>query len=101
MKNLILLFFFLYSISISAENTPKVLIITAHPDDETGCAAAVYKITHSLKGKVDLALITNGEAGFKYSTLAEDIYGAELTDEAIGRKLLPTIRKKKSWQVVQ
>lgn len=73
---------------------PKVLIVTAHPDDETGCAATVYAITHHLKGKVDLALITNGEGGYKYSTLAEDIYGLELTEEKIGREYLPSIRKR-------
>jgi len=71
-----------------------VLIVTAHPDDESTFAATVYKITHDLKGTVDVALITNGEAGFKYSTLAEAYYGLELTDEAVGRKHLPTIRKK-------
>ncbi len=72
---------------------PKVLIINAHPDDESGCAATVYKITHDLHGVVDLCLITNGEGGFKYSTLAEDWYGLELTDEAVGRQHLPRIRK--------
>ena len=94
---LLLSYFFAVIISLNALTAgepPKVLIITAHPDDETGFAATVYKVTHELKGKVDLALVTNGEAGFKYSTLAEDIYGAELTDEAVGRELLPTIRKK-------
>lgn len=73
---------------------PSVLIVTAHPDDEMSFAATVYKITHDLKGRVDLAVITNGEAGFKYSTLAEAYYGAELTDERVGRSLLPTIRKR-------
>src|SRR6185436_3727759 len=65
----------------------------AHPDDETACAATVYKITHELKGFVDIAIITNGEAGFKYSTLAEAFYHLELTDEKIGRENLPRIRK--------
>lgn len=73
---------------------PKVLIITAHPDDETGCAATVYRITHELKGVVELCVITNGEAGYKYSTLAEPIYNLQLTNEAVGRKHLPAIRKK-------
>lgn len=76
-----------------ADTTVKILIVNAHPDDESGCAATVYKITHDLKGKVDLAVITNGEAGYKYSTLAESIYGLELTEEAVGREFLPTIRK--------
>ncbi|MDZ4713777.1 MAG: PIG-L family deacetylase [bacterium] len=73
---------------------PKILIVTAHPDDDATFAGTNYKIVHDLKGTVDLALITNGEGGYKYSTLAEDIYGLELTDEAVGRKFLPEIRKK-------
>lgn len=76
------------------DTVPRVLIVNAHPDDESGCAATVYKITHDLGGIVDIVLVTNGEGGYKYSTLAEDIYNAELTDEKVGRDLLPTIRKK-------
>lgn len=79
---------------VAAQKGPKVLVVSAHPDDETSYAATIYKITHDLGGIVDEAVITNGEAGFKYSTLAESIYGAELTDERVGRSLLPTIRKK-------
>jgi LmbE family N-acetylglucosaminyl deacetylase len=73
---------------------PKILIVTAHPDDETAFAATVYKITHDLHGLADILLVTNGEGGFKYSTLAEEIYGKELTEEQYGRKALPTIRKR-------
>ncbi|MBL7999244.1 MAG: PIG-L family deacetylase [Candidatus Kapabacteria bacterium] len=79
--------------SASLVAQPKVLIVNAHPDDESGCAATVYKLTHDLKATVDLCLITNGEAGFKYSTLAESWYGYELTDEITGRLHLPRIRK--------
>jgi len=75
------------------DTTLKVLIVIAHPDDESGFAGTIYKITHDLKGEADIALITNGEGGYKYSTLAEAVYGVELTDEKIGRKYLPTIRK--------
>ena len=73
---------------------PKILIVTAHPDDETAFAATIYKVTHDLNGFADILLVTNGEGGYKYSTLAEDIYGKELTDEQSGRTALPTIRKK-------
>lgn len=83
-----------HSASIPPERAPKALIVTAHPDDETCFAATIYKITKELGGTVDLAVITNGEAGYKYSTLAEDIYHLKLTDEAIGRENLPAIRKR-------
>ncbi len=72
---------------------PRVLVVVAHPDDETAAAATIYKITHDLNGLVDQCVITNGEGGYKYSTLAEAYYGLELTDEAVGRANLPRIRK--------
>lgn len=80
--------------SASAGRPPKVLIVIAHPDDESGFACTVYKIAHDLHGTVDLALVTNGEGGYKYSTLAEAYYGLALTDEKVGRAHLPAIRKK-------
>ncbi len=89
-----LLIIFSFDISFSQDNPPKVLVVTAHPDDDAAFSGANYKIIHDLKGTVDLALITNGEGGYKYSTLAEDIYGLELTNEDTGRKYLPEIRKK-------
>lgn len=93
--NLIFLLFTIQCINLSAQDLyPKILVVTAHPDDDALFAGTNYKITHDLKGTVDLALITNGEGGYKYSTLAEDIYGLELTDENVGRKFLPEIRKK-------
>ena len=76
------------------ETPPRVLIIEAHPDDETACAASVYKITHDLHGTVDLAVITDGQGGYKYSTLANDFYHLNLTDESIGRTNLPRIRRR-------
>ncbi|MCE2504082.1 MAG: PIG-L family deacetylase [Chlorobi bacterium] len=80
--------------TLVARSSPTVLIVTAHPDDESGMAATVWKITHALKGNVDLALVTNAEGGYKYSSLGNIIYGRELTDEDTGRALLPAIRKK-------
>jgi len=85
---------FVYSRPAAHEKGPRVLIVDAHPDDEGAYAAAVYKITHDLGGTVDLVVITNGEGGYKYSTLAEPIYHLKLTDEKIGRKYLPGIRHK-------
>ncbi len=92
----LLLFLFTMSFALplaGAQDSPRVLIVIAHPDDETGFAATVYKITKELHGVADLFLVTNGEGGYKYSTLAEAYYGKELTDERIGREALPQIRK--------
>jgi len=71
-----------------------VLIVVAHPDDETCFAATVYEITHNLGGTVDQLVITNGEGGYRYSLLAEPVYGVALTEEAVGRAALPEIRKR-------
>jgi N-acetylglucosamine malate deacetylase 2 len=73
---------------------PKVLLVTAHPDDDALFGGAVYRITHALGGRVDVAVVTNGEGGYKYSALAEPIYGLDLTDEKVAREYLPGIRKK-------
>ena len=102
MKNFRILIFSLSVITLlfsikpvwSQDVKPKVLVVTAHPDDDAVFAATNYKIVHDLGGIVDLALVTNGEGGYKYSTLAESIYGLELTEEDIGRKHLPAIRQK-------
>jgi LmbE family N-acetylglucosaminyl deacetylase len=82
------------SLHAQTDSGPRVLIVTAHPDDEVSFTVTIYKITHDLKGTADLALITNAEGGYKYSTLGEQIYGLKLTDEKIGRQYLPAIRKK-------
>ncbi|MCK6447774.1 MAG: PIG-L family deacetylase [Planctomycetes bacterium] len=72
---------------------PRALVVIAHPDDETAFAGTLYKWTTHLDGVVDVLVLTNGEGGFKYATLAERIYGVELTDESIGRAHLPAIRQ--------
>jgi LmbE family N-acetylglucosaminyl deacetylase len=73
---------------------PKVLIVTSHPDDETTFPVTVYKITHDLKGIADLALMTDGQGGYRNTELASQYYGLTLTDSAIGRTYLPAIRKR-------
>jgi LmbE family N-acetylglucosaminyl deacetylase len=88
--------FMLTSFSLSAQEkvTPvKALVVVAHPDDETGMAAIIYKITKEQGGIVDQAVITNGEGGYRYSLLAEPYYNLKLTDEKVGRENLPRIRK--------
>lgn len=80
-----------------AKSAPtRVLIVVAHPDDESDFVGALYKLTHVLGGKADLCIITNGEGGYRYSTLAEPIYGLKLTQESVGRKALPAIRKREA-----
>ncbi len=95
MKNIILLLIMAICVPVFSQTKtgPKVLVVTAHPDDETGMAAVIYKVTHELNGTVDQCVITNGEGGYKYSTLAEAYYNLELTNEKVGRENLPRIRK--------
>jgi LmbE family N-acetylglucosaminyl deacetylase len=71
----------------------SVLVVVAHPDDESAVAATMYRIAVELHGAVDELVITNGEGGYRYSTLAEPYYGLHLTDEAVGRARLPAIRE--------
>jgi LmbE family N-acetylglucosaminyl deacetylase len=73
---------------------PKILLVTAHPDDDALYSATIFKTTRLLNGVVDLALLTNGEGGYTYSTLGNYLYGKELDKEEVGRKWLPGIRKK-------
>lgn len=79
-----------------AEPPGKTLLVVAHPDDEYYFAATVYRMAVQLGGRVDELIITDGEAGFRYSTLADAYYKEPLTTEAIGRKELPAIRKKEA-----
>jgi LmbE family N-acetylglucosaminyl deacetylase len=83
--------------TISAQTTapaPRALVVIAHPDDESTFSVTLYKIAKEQHGIVDMFVITNGEAGYKYSTLAEAYYGVKLTEEPVGRANLPRIRKK-------
>lgn len=76
------------------EYQPKILLVTAHPDDDALFSATIFKTTKLLNGTVDLALMTNGEGGYKYSTLGNYVYGLALDVEEVGRAYLPGIRKK-------
>jgi N-acetylglucosamine malate deacetylase 2 len=84
------------SIFAVAEPPGKTLIVVAHPDDEYYFAATVYRIATQLHGQVDELIITDGEGGFRYSTLAEPYYKKSLTVEAIGREDLPAIRREEA-----
>jgi N-acetylglucosamine malate deacetylase 2 len=74
----------------------RVLLIVAHPDDEYEVAGTVYRISKELSGTVDQVIITNGEGGYRYSSLAAPYYGVNLTNEAVGRARLPDIRKEEA-----
>ncbi len=63
------------------DHVPRVLVVVAHPDDESVFSVTLYKFAKEHNGLVDLAVITNGEAGYKYSVLAEGIYGKKLCNE--------------------
>ncbi|HBQ59926.1 MAG TPA: PIG-L family deacetylase, partial [Balneolaceae bacterium] len=99
MKRLLLPFLLsFFTISSFAQDSllnyePKVLLVTAHPDDDALFSATVFKTTKLLGGMVDLALLTNGEGGYTYSTLGNYIYNKELDKEEVGREYLPGIRK--------
>jgi LmbE family N-acetylglucosaminyl deacetylase len=73
---------------------PRILCVVAHPDDETTFAATLFKSAVYHGAAVDIAVVTNGEGGFKYATLAERLYQKPLTDEKVGRAELPAIRKR-------
>jgi LmbE family N-acetylglucosaminyl deacetylase len=80
----------------AAQEKLNVLAVVAHPDDEYAFSATTYRIARELGGTVDEVIISNGEAGYRYSVLAEQIYGLRLTDEPVGRANLPEIRKQES-----
>ena len=85
-----------FHIAAIGEPPGKTLLVVAHPDDEYYFAATVYRMAVQLSGQVDELIVTDGEGGFRYSTLAEPYYKTPLTIEAIGRKELPEIRKKEA-----
>lgn len=86
-------FCFIFIQSLAYSQSPRVLIVTAHPDDETMFPVTVFKITHELKGSADLALITDASGGYN-GLIASSYYGMNLVDSVVGRKHLPLIRKK-------
>lgn len=93
---ILLVFLCFFRINATAqinEKGPHVLVVIAHPDDESIFSVTLYKIAKEHHGIIDLFVITDGEAGYKYATLAENYYGVSLTDQKTGRSELPRIRK--------
>jgi LmbE family N-acetylglucosaminyl deacetylase len=80
----------------SQDRREKALLVVAHPDDEYNFAATTYRFVRELGGVADQVVITNGEGGYRYSALAESIYGISLTNESEGRAHLPAIRKQET-----
>ncbi|KXB97348.1 MAG: hypothetical protein AA908_07675 [Chlorobi bacterium NICIL-2] len=80
---------------------PRILVVQAHPDDETGCAALLFALARYRQATVDVCVITNGEAGYRYSTLAEKLYGLRLTEDSVGRANLPRIRKQEMLRAAE
>jgi N-acetylglucosamine malate deacetylase 2 len=80
----------------SAAHPSRILLVVAHPDDEYDMAATVYCITTELHGMADEIIITDGEAGYHYSSLAERYYGVPLASESASRARLARIRVEES-----
>ena len=71
-----------------------VLVVIAHPDDETLFGGFIHALTHKLNATVDLVCVTNGEGGFAHAEASEVFYDhLKLSTESIGRKHLPRIRQ--------
>jgi LmbE family N-acetylglucosaminyl deacetylase len=84
-----------------AEASRKLLIVAAHPDDEYSFAATVYRLVRESGWAADQVVITDGEAGYRYSALAEAYYGVALARESDGRAHLPAIRQQEAIRAGQ
>lgn len=95
MKSLTIAFLLTWFLTCSVfAQGPRVLVVTAHPDDETGFSVTMFKIAKELHGEVDMAVMTDGGGGFADSQLGAVYYGLNLTDSMVARTHLPLIRKK-------
>src|ERR1700709_2574592 len=61
--------------SLEEQSPLKTLLVVAHPDDESECAALLYRITHEAGGIVDQVILTDGAAGHQYAAPAQTYYG--------------------------
>jgi N-acetylglucosamine malate deacetylase 2 len=86
---------------VGTQTKPRALLVVAHPDDEYEMAGTIYHLAKELSGTVDQLIITDGEAGYRYSSLAERYYGLKLTDEADGRRQLPRIRREEAHRAAR
>ncbi|HXJ43896.1 MAG TPA: PIG-L family deacetylase [Bryobacteraceae bacterium] len=70
----------------------KVLLVVAHPDDESECAATLYRISHELGGIVDQVVVTDGGGGRNFIAPALDYYGVP-GKQNVGKQL-PDLRRR-------
>ena len=82
--------------SLALPIRPKVLIVVAHPDDEYYFAGTAYRTAIEKAGVVDELVISNGEGGYRYATLANAIYHLKLDDPKIAESSLPDIREREA-----
>ena len=76
-------------------STLAVLVVIAHPDDETLFAGLIHALTHKIHATVDLVCVTNGEGGFRHSAASEYLYDhLQLSKESVARQHLPRIRQR-------
>lgn len=89
-----------FALSDEALTVPvKVLLVVAHPDDESECAATLYRITHELGGIVDQVIVTDGAGGQHFSAPALDYYG--LSRRRGIAKALPRLRRQEVMRAGQ
>jgi LmbE family N-acetylglucosaminyl deacetylase len=82
---------------LSAKPQPgKLLIVVAHPDDEYACAATTYHMVRELGWTADQVIVTDGESGNRYASLAEIFYSENLTRAGEDRTRLAEIRKQEA-----
>ena len=85
--------------ALAAKPQPgKLLIVVAHPDDEYACAATTYRLVRELGWTADQVIVTDGESGSRYATLAEIFYGEGLTHTGEDRARLSEIRKQEAMR---
>jgi N-acetylglucosamine malate deacetylase 2 len=74
----------------------KLLMVAAHPDDEYAFAAATYRLVREAGWVADQVVVTNGESGYRYASLAETYYGVSFAPNSEGRARLAETRKKEA-----
>jgi len=55
------------------ESRYRVLLVVAHPDDESEMAGTIYRLTKELSGVVDQVIVSDGEGGFRYAVAVADL----------------------------